>query len=132
MNSLDKLTQLTDSLPGRYDELDRMFAISIGLMCVAGRDGYFKKVSASWVKLFGWTETEMCSLPWTHYVHPDDVEATIAVAKAKAEGDPIISFINRYRCKDGSYRKLLWNAPGFTSNGLGYSMATDITGLVIS
>src|SRR5262249_44078895 len=60
--------------------------------------------------------------------HPDDRAATIAEAGRLAAGDyQTISFENRYRCVDGTYKWLLWNAAPLSSNQLIYAAARDIT-----
>src|SRR5207249_2831696 len=45
-----------------------------------------------------------------------------------ADSSTILSFENRYRCKDGSYRWFSWMATPFTERGLIYAVARDITG----
>ena len=39
-----------------------------------------------------------------------------------------VSFENRYRCKDGSYRSFVWNAKSFPDQRLIYAVGRDITG----
>jgi diguanylate cyclase (GGDEF)-like protein/PAS domain S-box-containing protein len=43
------------------------------------------------------------------------------------DGQQVVSFENRHRCKDGSYRWLLWNATSEPERGLTYAVARDIT-----
>ncbi len=46
------------------------------------------------------------SRPFLDFVHPDDRESTLGeFAKLTNESHLTYSFENRYRCKDGSYRK---------------------------
>jgi hypothetical protein len=37
-------------------------------------------------------------------LHPEDLEHTWAGFELTQEGQPTLRFVNRYRCKDGSYR----------------------------
>jgi light-regulated signal transduction histidine kinase (bacteriophytochrome) len=69
----------------------------------------------------------LCAHPWLYFVHPDDVEKTIAEGQKLAQGLPAIRFENRYRCADGSYRWLLWNAATVPAGDVIYAAATDIT-----
>src|SRR2546423_11169915 len=52
---------------------------------------------------------------------------TSSKASQLAGGGEVISFENRYRCKDGSYRWLLWNAAPDLDAKLIYATARDIT-----
>jgi len=62
------------------------------------------------------------------FVHPDDHEATLSEMTKQISGSHLtISFENRYRCKDGSYRWMLWTATPFKEGGLIYAAARDIT-----
>jgi len=110
------------------DELARFFSLSLDMLCVAGFDGYLKRVNPAWVKVLGYTEEELLSRPYMEFVHPDDLESTRAEAAKVAGGHPIIYFENRYLHKDGTARWLLWAAAPFMDEQVVYAAARDITG----
>ena len=68
--------------------------------------------------------------PYIEFVHPLDQKATLEVEEQLAKGIPIVEFRNRYLCKDGSYKNLVWAATKDESSGLIYASARDITALV--
>jgi PAS domain S-box-containing protein len=104
----------------------RFFDYSNDLMCIAGLDGHFKVVNPAWKALLGYTEEELLQLPFTEFIHPDDVELTLKKVKEQIAGNYTENFINRYRCKDGSYRWLEWQGPPAKDNVL-FAIARDIT-----
>ena len=110
-------------------ELDlREFAdLSLNLLCIAGTDGYFKYLNPAWETALGYTREELLSRPYIEYVHPDDRSATVSEAAHVASGHSTLSFENRYHCKDGSYRWLLWSAIVRAEKGLIYCVAADVT-----
>jgi len=109
-------------------ERDRFFILSLDMLCIAGFDGFFKRLNPSWEKTLGWTNEQLLEKPYLDFVHPDDREATIAEAQKLAAGDYLtVSFENRYRCADGTYKWMLWNAAPLASNQLIYAAARDIT-----
>lgn len=77
-------------------------------MCIAGPDGYFKKVNSGFTKATGYSEQELLSRPYVQFIHPDDVENTKREALELKNAHTTTQFINRYSCKDGSYRWLSW------------------------
>lgn len=110
------------------EERDRFFTLALDMLCIGGFDGYFKRLNPSWEKTLGWTNEQLLEKPYLDFVHPDDREATIAEAQKLAGGDYLtVSFENRYRCVDGSYKWLLWNAAPLPSKQLIYAAARDIT-----
>jgi two-component system sensor histidine kinase/response regulator len=109
------------------EELDRFFALSLELLCVAGFDGYFKRVNSAWQRTLGYTEAELMAQPYLDLVHPDDREATLKEARKLSEGVEVIYFENRYLHKDGTYRWLLWASTPYPQKQVVYAAARDIT-----
>jgi PAS domain S-box-containing protein len=61
-------------------ERERFLTVGSDLQIIVGNDGYFQWISPSLEQTFGWTTAEMTSCPWTEFVHPEDVETSIAEA----------------------------------------------------
>ncbi len=109
------------------DELDRFFALTQDLLCVAGVDGRFKRVNPAWREQLGYTEEELLTKPFLEFVHPDDREATAAEVQKCSRGEPVVYFENRYLHRDGTVRWLLWAATPLVSEQVIYATARDIT-----
>jgi PAS domain S-box-containing protein len=107
--------------------LDRFFNTSLDMLCIADFQGYFKRLNPAWEQTLGYTLDEMRAHPYLHFVHPDDQEVTLAEVQRIYGGMETVSFENRYRCKDGSYRWLLWTAIPFPGQEAIYAAARDIT-----
>jgi PAS domain S-box-containing protein len=120
------LTDVSDAKQAE-EERERLFVLSLDLLCIAGFDGYFKRLNPAWEKALGWTVEELMARPYVEFVHERDREATQAEAAKLAQGTVTISFENRYLCADGTYKWLLWNAAPFASHRLIYAAARDIT-----
>ena len=108
------------------EELDRFFTLSLDMLCIAGYDGYFKRVNPAWHRTLGYTEGELLSRPYREFVHPDDRDAT-ETQSARAGSDDITYFENRYLHKDGTLRWLLWTSTPFPERQIVYAAARDIT-----
>ena len=61
------------------------------------------------------------------FVHPDDIAGTLHEYEKLIAGELVISFINRYRKKNGVYIWLEWNASPSPVTGKLYCIARDIT-----
>jgi PAS domain S-box-containing protein len=110
----------------RYD-LDRFFNYALDMLCIAGIDGYFKLVNPSFERVLGYTTVELLKIPFVELIHPEDRSDTIAEVSKLANGLETICFQNRYRCKDGSYRRLEWTSYPEPATGLLYAVARDVT-----
>jgi PAS domain S-box-containing protein len=107
---------------------DSFFTLSLDMLAIADlKTGYFLKLNPAWEKTLGFSREELQSRPMFEFVHPDDLQRTIDQNRTVRTGGQALSFENRYRCKDGSYRWLLWNAtPDFERHVI-YAIARDIT-----
>ena len=109
------------------DDLDRFFSLSLDMLCIAGFDGYFKRVNPAWQRVLGYTEEELLSRPYMEFTHPDDRRATSSQASKLTTGEEIIYFENRYLHKDGTWRWLLWTSTPYPELQVVYAAARDIT-----
>lgn len=110
------------------EELEEFFNMENYLMCIADLKGNFIKVNSTFEKVLGYTKEEILNQPYVNLVHPDDKERTAnLVANELASGTRIISFENRYRCKDGTYKWISWTGHPDVKKGVSYSIAYDIT-----
>jgi PAS domain S-box-containing protein len=107
--------------------LDRFFNYALDMLCIAGIDGYFKLVNPSFERVLGYTTVELLKIPFVELIHPEDRSDTIAEVSKLANGLETICFQNRYRCKDGSYRRLEWTSYPEPATGLIYAVARDVT-----
>ncbi|MDM0047989.1 PAS domain-containing sensor histidine kinase [Variovorax sp. J22R115] len=95
------------------------------LLGVLDGEGVFEKTNPAWQAVLGWTEDELRITPIFDLLHPDDLRTTRdGFAKLK-DGTPVVNFVNRYRCKDGTYRWLSWT--GVPEEGRYYCSGRDIT-----
>ena len=108
------------------EELEDIFSLSPDMVAVCTTEGKFLKVNPTWEKVLGYTQKELLDLGWGKLVHPDDVERTNEEVEKQLEGSPVVSFVNRYKCKDGSYKTLEWQAT-FSKDRIVYATARDIT-----
>src|SRR4030066_1281540 len=109
------------------EENRNLFTLSLDMLCIAGFDGYFKRLGPSWEKTRGFTMEKLCAKPFIEFIHPEDREKTIAEAQKLSTGIDVISFENRYLCKNGSYRWILWNATSSLKEELIFASARDVT-----
>ncbi len=108
-------------------ERDRFFSITRDMLCIAGFDGYFKRLNPAWEATLGYTSGELMAKPFLAFVHPDDREKTRLETESIVRGKDTTSFENRYLCKDGSYRWLAWSSRALLNEQLIFASARDLT-----
>jgi PAS domain S-box-containing protein len=109
-------------------ELERFFALSDDLLCIASFDGYFTRVNPAFEQTLGWSAEELLRQPFLDLAHPDDRERTAAELASLGRGGRTISFENRLRRPDGTYRWLQWTGIADVDHAAIYAVARDVTG----
>lgn len=117
--------QIELELQTKTTELERFFSLTLDLLCIADTDGYFHRLNPQWEITLGYPLRELQGTRFLDYVHPDDLEKTNKAIANLSRGEQITSFVNRYRCRDGSYRWLEWKS--FPVGKIIYGGARDIT-----
>lgn len=127
-STTEQLRSEIDKLNNTIADLKNIYDISPGLICVANaNDGIFTDCNPAVTSILGWSVKEFTSKPFNDFIHPDDQQKTVDVITEQLKGAPVANFENRYRCKDGSYKWLAWQATAVDKNGKVYAVATDIT-----
>ena len=108
-------------------ERDRFFDLSLDLICIANTDGRFLQVNGAFLTTLGYSEEELLARPFLDIVHPEDMQSTLEAMDRLDAGQKVTRFVNRYRCKDGSWRHLSWASSPLPKEGLIYASARDIT-----
>jgi hypothetical protein len=108
-------------------ERDRLFNLSLDILCVVDLDGRFRRCNPAFERVLGHAPGALPGRPLIDLVHPGDVASTLDMLRRLASGEPV-NFENRCRCLDGSYKWLMWSINPVREEGLVYAVAHDITG----
>ena len=118
--------QAEREVAGARDELKRILKLVPDMICTGTPDGRFLSANPAFEAVLGYSLEELIATSYMELIHPDDREATMAEVQRQLAGQPTASFVNRYRCKDGTYRTLEWYATPAVE-GILYAAARDIT-----
>lgn len=108
-------------------KLEIFFDISPDLFCIAGYDGYFKRINPAVSVLLGYSEEELFSSPINDFVYPEDREITAEARKKLTKSHPLLNFENRYLTKNGETVWLSWTSMYMEKEELIFAIAKDIT-----
>jgi serine/threonine-protein kinase len=108
-------------------DLTQFFDLCLDLFCIAGLDGFFRRVNPNFTRVLGYTTEELLTRPFLAFLHPEDWEPTIAEMAKLIQGLPVVRFRNRYRDVHGNYHCFEWIAKSHTREELVYAVARDVT-----
>ncbi|HWH93024.1 MAG TPA: PAS domain S-box protein [Baekduia sp.] len=108
-------------------EVEDIFELSLDLLCLAGLDGYLRRVNPAFERTLGYSAAELLSRPFLDLVHPDDRERTARVLASLRAGREILHYENRIVRSDGSVLWLQWNTRPIPGQGVMYGVARDVT-----
>jgi len=106
-------------------DFETFFSASLDLLVIRDAGLKIVKVNQAWERVLGYKAEELEGQPMLSFIHPDDVAASHSqMQRIETERD-VKGIINRYRCRDGSYRYLEWRAR--QEGDLVYGIARDVT-----
>jgi PAS domain S-box-containing protein len=108
-------------------QVDDIFDLSPDLLCVAGVDGYFKRVNPAFEQTLGYPSAALLSRPILDFVHPEDRAATQVAIDSLGRGEAVDRFENRYVRSDGEICRMEWSTRVVPERGLMYAAARDVT-----
>ena len=117
----------TNTNPNEIYHFDNFFNISDDFICIAGFDGYFKKINPAVSKLLGFSEEELYARPIISFVYEPDRKITMETREQVYNNKPLLNFENRYLTKSGEIVWLSWTSMPLDSEKLVYAIAKNIT-----
>lgn len=103
------------------------FELTPDLVCIAGKDGYFRKVNNAVVQKLGYSKEELFARPIADFMHEDDRSHTAERRAKLLDGNALINFENRYVSKNGAIVWLQWTSIYIPDKEVVFALAKDIT-----
>ncbi|WP_339865758.1 PAS domain S-box protein [uncultured Algoriphagus sp.] len=114
-------------LIAEFSNVEKLFNLSNDLVCIAGTDGFFKKINPSFTNLLGWDNETLLTRSFFELIHPEDIAKSKKEIEKLASGESSIEFSHRFLCKDGTYKVLSWVSTPDPNTGNIFSIARDTT-----
>lgn len=110
-----------------FNNFEKFFDLSQDLFCVAGYDGYFKRINPAVSKILEYSNEELLARPINDFVYNSDKEKTSLARNELKNKGTLFSFENRYLTKSGQIVWLLWTSMPIEEERLIYAVAKNIT-----
>lgn len=117
------LESATDSQAG----FNKLFDSIPDLACVVSPDGFFRRLNPAWEQSLGFTRETIFKTPMLKLIHPDDLGRTLSEVAKQGPLYKTKSFVNRYRCQDGTYRNFNWSTTFNSQESTRFGIARDVT-----
>ena len=112
---------------GPENELSSFFKMTPDLVCIAGRDGYFRNFNQAVINKLGYSPEELLANPIVDFIHPEDREETVKRRSEMYDGQPLTNFYNRYITKNGDIVWLHWTSIFILDQEVVFAIAKDVT-----
>ncbi|MCH8556763.1 MAG: PAS domain S-box protein [Balneolia bacterium] len=109
------------------EEMSNIFNVATDIICIAGMDGYYKRINPAASKLTGYSESELLSTPLLEFIHPEDRQRSVENFRHLLDGGEVDYFENRFITKNGEVIWLAWTSSPVPEDGRIYAIAKDIT-----
>jgi len=108
-------------------EMFDLFELTPDLVCIAGRDGFLKKINPAVTQKLGYSAGELYARPVSSFIFPGDRAITRQVRSKLLNGEALVNFQNRYVKKDGTLVWLEWTSIYIADKEIVFAIAKDIT-----
>jgi PAS domain S-box-containing protein len=108
-------------------EMFAFFEMTPDLVCIASKDGFFKKVNPAVIDKLGYTQEELFARPIKSFVYKEDKELTHKTRTELLGGKALINFVNRYVTKNGNIVWLEWTSVYIPDKKIIFAIAKDVT-----
>lgn len=108
-------------------DLFAFFEYTPDLVCIAGKDGYFRKVNRAVVSKLKYSVEQLLQHPISYFMHPDDKEYTARRRTELLQGKALVNFENRYLTSAGETVWLHWTSLYFPEKEVVFAIAKDVT-----
>lgn len=108
-------------------KISAFFEMTPDLICIAGKDGFFKKINRAVIDKLGFSEQELFERPIASFIYPEDRELTSQTRQEMLSGKDLLNFENRYITKTGEIVWLAWTSIYFPDDEVVFAIAKDIT-----
>jgi PAS domain S-box-containing protein len=106
----------------------RFFWRSSALFCILSSERQFVEVNTAWEKTLGLDTAKLLAKSFLSFVHAEDQPSTEYYFQQLESGLTLVSFSCRFRCKDNTYRSILWEITNAASTEHAYYVVgLDIT-----
>lgn len=109
------------------EELQHTFSYAPDIVCIAGTDGYFKKVNPAMIRQLGYSEQQLVGHAMDEFIYHEDRKANKQILQTLEDSKETQRYENRYITKKGNIIWLSWSSTPAQEGGIVYSIAKDIT-----
>ncbi len=104
--------------------LDTIFSLASDFICICNSEGTLQYFNPAFSKILGYSQDELLGQSLHRFLHPQDA-GSLQQQLDREEKIPIYDYENRYLCKDGSYRIILWSS--YLKHDRLYAMGKDVS-----
>ncbi len=108
-------------------ERERFFTLSLDMMCIVSAEGTLLRVNPAFERVLGYPPESLVGTRAFDLLHPDDVEVSLVALRQLIEGIPVVNLVNRWQCRDGSYKSIMWATAPY--GRMMYAAGRDITAI---
>ena len=123
----EKLINTSIELQRALNDLNKVMDSSLDVICAVNEDGYFVKVSAACLAVWGYKQEELIGKQIWDFIYHEDHDKTLVIANKVMEGNNISHFENRYVRKDGTIVPISWAVRWDPVDRIRYGVARDIS-----